>query len=37
MSAEAVQEIKKTEAIKDAILLGQIAELDKSMELAVMQ
>ena len=31
MSANAIQEIKKTEAIKDALLLGQIEELDKSL------
>ncbi|RKU06050.1 DNA modification methylase [Candidatus Poribacteria bacterium] len=31
MSADAVQEIKKTDAIKDTILLGQIEELDKSL------
>ena len=31
MSADAAQEIKKTEAIKDTILLGQIEALDKSL------
>ena len=31
MSADAVQEIKKTEATKDGILLGQIEKLDKSL------
>ena len=31
MSADAVQEIKKTEATKDTIFLGQIAELNKSL------
>lgn len=31
MSADAVQEIKKTETTKDTILLGQIEELDKSL------
>ena len=31
MSADAVQEIQKTEAIKGDMLLGQIEELDKSL------
>ena len=36
MSADAVQEIKKTEATKADMLLGQIEELDKPFEPAVM-